>query len=190
MKVYPESALVQLELDKIKELLHEKCRTEYAKSKALDLRIHTKKEFIERELKQAHEFKQLVQNAIYFPNDYVLNLHKELQLLNIEGALLSGEQLVDIRKLAESMEKIFRWFDPERREAYAGLAEVISGTYYEKKIKALIEEVIDETGNVKDNASEELASIRMGLYRKRNELRRVFDRIAAPALLNRKRPLT
>lgn len=177
MKVYPDSALVQLEFDKIKDLLHEKCRTEYAKSKALDLRIHTKKEFIERELKQAHEFKQLVQNAIYFPNDYVLNLQRELQLLNIEGALLNGEQLVDIRKLAESMEKIFRWFDPERREAYAGLADVISGTYYEKKIKALIEEVIDETGSVKDNASEELASIRMGLYRKRNELRRVFDRI-------------
>jgi hypothetical protein len=25
--------------------------------------------------------------------------------------LLNGEQLMDIRKLAESMEKIFRWFD-------------------------------------------------------------------------------
>ncbi|HET7898624.1 MAG TPA: DNA mismatch repair protein MutS, partial [Flavisolibacter sp.] len=168
---------MQLEFDKIKTLLHEKCRTEYAKGKASDLRIHTRKDFIERELKQAHEFKQLVQNSIYFPNDYVLNLQKELQLLNIEGAVLNGEQLVDLRKLAESMEKIFRWFDSERREAYAGLAEVISGTHYEKKIKALIEDVIDETGTVKDNASEELASIRMGLFRKRNELRRVFDRI-------------
>lgn len=177
MKVYPDSALVQLEFEKVKDLLHEKCRTEYAKTKASDLRIHTRKEFIERELKQTHEFKQLTQNALYFPNDYVLNLQKELQLLNIEGALLSGEQLIDVRKLAESMEKIFRWFDVERREAYPGLAEVISGTYYEKKIKSLIEEVIDETGNVKDSASEELSSIRMGLYRKRNELRKVFDRI-------------
>lgn len=177
MKVYPDSALVQLEFDKIKTLLHEKCRTEYAKEKAADLRIHTKKEFIERELKQAHEFKQLVQNGIYFPNDYVLNLQKELQLLTIEGAVLNGEQLVDLRKLTESMEKIFRWFDQERREAFAALAEVIGGTFYEKKIKTLIEEVIDETGTVKDNASEELAAIRMGLFRKRNELRRVFDRI-------------
>src|SRR5215210_3064992 len=101
MKVYPESALMQLEFGKIKDLLHEKCRTEYAKEKAGDLRIHTKKEFIERELKQAHEFKQLVQSAIYFPNDYVLNLSRELQLLNIEGSSLSGEQLIDIRKLAE-----------------------------------------------------------------------------------------
>jgi len=177
MKVYPESAIVQLEFDKIKNLLHEKCRTEYAKTKALDLRIHTKKEFIETELKQSHEYKQLVQNAIYFPNDYVLNLGKELRLLSIEGSLLTGEQLVDIRKLAESIEKIFRWFDQERREAYPGLVEVISGTHYEKKIKEMIDEVIDESGNVKDNASEDLFSIRMSLYRKRSELRKLFDRI-------------
>src|SRR5689334_18019536 len=129
MKIYPDSAIVQLEFDKIKNLLHEKCRTDYAKTKAHELRIHTKKEFIEIELKQSHEYRQLVQNAIYFPNDYVLNLAKELRLLGIEGALLTGEQLVDIRKLAESMEKIFRWFDAERREAYTGLAEVIKGTY-------------------------------------------------------------
>jgi DNA mismatch repair protein MutS2 len=177
MKVYPESATVQLEFDKIKSLLHEKCRTEYAKTKASELRVHTRKEFIDIELKQSHEYKSLLQNAIYFPNDYVLNLGKELRLLAIEGSLLTGEQLVDVRKLAESMEKIFRWFDQERREAYPGLVDVVKGTHYEKKIRELIEEVIDESGNVKDNASDELYSIRMGLYRKRSELRKLFDRI-------------
>ncbi|HVG15382.1 MAG TPA: hypothetical protein VM935_10490 [Chitinophagaceae bacterium] len=177
MKIYPESATVQLEFDKIKALLNEKCRTGYAKAKALELRIHTRKDFIERELKQSHEFRQLLQNAIYFPNDYILNLGKELRLLSIEGALLTGEQLIDIRKLAESIEKIFRWFDAERKQAYGGLAEVIGNTHYEKKIRELIDEVIDESGNVKDNASDELQGIRMALYRKRNELRRMFDRI-------------
>lgn len=177
MKLYPESASVQLEFDKIKALVTEKCRTEYAKTKALELRIHTKKEFIERELKQSHEYKQLLQNAIHFPNDYVLNLTRELKLLGIQGSILFGEELVSIRKLAMSMESIFRWFDAERRSVYTGLAEAISGTYYEKAILQLINDVVDENGNVKDNASPELQSIRMNLYRKRNELRRVFDRI-------------
>lgn len=177
MKIYPESAVVQLEFDKIKTLLHEKCRTEYAKTKALELRIHTRNDFIQRELKQSHEFKGLLQNAIYFPNDYVLNLAKELRLLSIEGSLLNGEELMVVRKLAESIEKIFRWFDAERREAYEALADVIKGTHYEKKIKELIDEVIDESGGVKDNASQDLYEIRMSLYRKRQDLRRLFDRI-------------
>src|SRR5215213_8068027 len=177
MKIYPESASVQLEFDKIRALLTEKCRTEYAKTKASNLRIHTRKEFIDTELKQSHEYKQLMQNGINFPNDHILNLSKELKLLSIEGALLAGEQLVTIRRLAISMESIFRWFDPERRLVYTALVEVISNTYYEKTILQLINDVIDDSGNVKDNASSELQSVRMNLYRKRNELRKLFDRI-------------
>ena len=177
MKLYPESASFQLEFDKIKHLLTEKCRSEYAKTKASELRIHTKKEFIELELKQSHEYRQLLQNNIHFPNDYILNLSRELRLLNIQDSMLVGEELVSLRKLAMSMESIFRWFDAERRTAYPALVQVIEGTYYEKAILQLINDVIDDSGNVKDSASGELQSIRMNLYRKRNELRRLFDRI-------------
>ncbi|MBD0368714.1 MAG: DNA mismatch repair protein MutS, partial [Flavisolibacter sp.] len=177
MRLYPESAAVQLEFDKIKNFLKEKCRSEYAKTKAEELRIHTKKEFIERELRQSFEYRQLLQNGIYFPNDYILNLSKELRLLQIEGATLSGEQLLSLQKLTISIEKIFRWFDAERKVAYPALLSVIEGTYYEKAILSLIDDIIDENGNVKDNASEELQAIRMNLYRKRNELRREFERI-------------
>ena len=179
MKLYPESASQQLEFDKIKHLLHEKCQSEYARNKALELRIHTKKEFIDRDLKQSFEYKQLVQNSIYFPNDFVLNLSKDLKLLSIPGAVMNGEQLVAFRKLAISIEKLFRWFDAERKVAYSSLNLIIHDTYYEKVILQLINDVVDETGNVKDTASIELQSIRMNLYKKRNELRRLFDRIVS-----------
>ncbi len=52
MKFFPESALTQLEFDKVKALLEEHCKTEYAKNKSQELRIHTRKEFIELELQQ------------------------------------------------------------------------------------------------------------------------------------------
>ncbi|MBS1606744.1 MAG: DNA mismatch repair protein MutS [Bacteroidetes bacterium] len=177
MKIFPESALVQLEFDKIKTLLAHFCETEYAHEKAMDLRIHTRREFIELELKQTNEFKLLTQNGQYFPNDHTFNLSRELKLLGIPGATLSGEQFMHIRRLAESMNSVFRWFDAERRTAYPALVKVIEHTHYEKSIVASIDEVLDESGVVRDNASEELANIRMSLYRKRNELRRVFDRI-------------
>jgi len=179
MKLYPESASQQLEFDKIKHLLHEKCQSEYARNKALELRIHTKKEFIDRDLKQSFEYKQLVQNSIYFPNDFVLNLSKDLKLLSIPGAVMNGEQLVAFRKLAISIEKLFRWFDAERKVAYSSLNLIIQDTYYEKVILQLINDVVDETGNLKDTASIDLQSIRMNLYKKRNELRRLFDRIVS-----------
>lgn len=177
MKYFPESALVQLEFDKVKTLLAAHCQTEYAKEKATDLRIHTRKEYIELELQQSYEFKLILESGQYFPADFVLNISKEIKLLGIPGALLKGDQWMEIRRLAENMQRIFRWFDNERRLAYPALSKVIAATYYEKAIIACIDEVLDESGNVRDNASEELAQIRMSLYRKRNELRRLFERI-------------
>lgn len=177
MKFFPESALTQLEFDKVKSLLEEHCNTEYAKGKTQQLRIHTRKEFIELELQQSHEYKLLIQHGMYFPNDYVLNLTKELRLLGIPGAMLTGEQFIQVRKLAESMQNIFRWFDADRRIAYPALVKVIEETYYEKTIIELIDEVLDENGDVKDNASDDLARIRGSLYRRRTELRRLFDKI-------------
>ncbi|HSU49380.1 MAG TPA: hypothetical protein VLJ41_02275 [Segetibacter sp.] len=179
MKLFPESAPVQLEFDKIKALLTEHCKSEFAKKKAADLRIHTKKEFIETELQQSHEFKLITLNSQYFPNEYVLNLTKDLKLLSIPGAVLVGEQFVQIRKLTLNIQSIFRWFDNERRVAYPALTKVIEDSYYEKVILELLDEVLDEHGNVKDNASDELQKIRLHLYKKRNELRRVFERVVA-----------
>ncbi len=179
MKLFPESAYFQLEFDKVKALLAAYCQTDLARTRAEQLRIHTKKEFIDTELRQSYEYRQLMQNGIYFPNDYVLNLAKDLKLLSIPGAMLAGEQVLLIRKLAESMEKIFRWFDQERKQAYSGLAKVIAHTYYEKAIIGIIDAVLDDYGQVKDTASAALKDIRFNLYRKRNELRRVFEKIVA-----------
>ncbi|HEY8690762.1 MAG TPA: DNA mismatch repair protein MutS [Chitinophagaceae bacterium] len=177
MKFFPESAPSQLEFDKIKSLLADHCQTDYAKEKAENLRIHTKKEFIEPQLLQTQEYKLLLQNNFPFPASDVFNLSKQLKLLSIAGAVLKGEDFLQIKKLAENIKQIFRWFDNDRKLACPALHDVVSKTYFEKIIIELINDVLDEIGVVKDNASEELASIRIALYKKRNELRKVFDRI-------------
>ena len=179
MKFFPESTLVQLEYEKVKVLLSNHCKTEFGKAKSAALRIHTKKEFIDTELRQTNEYKLITQSGQVFPNDFVANIAKELKLLSIQGAVLSGEQFLLIKRLTQNTNNIFRWFDAEKRQAYGALAKVINDTYYEKAIPQLIDEVLDETGNVKDNASEELYKIRMSLYKRRNELRRLFDKIVS-----------
>jgi len=168
---------MQLEFDKVQELLGEHCKTELGKQMAAELRLHTHIDYVRTALQQAHEYKQLTLLQEHFPNDFVLNLKTELRLLAIQGAVLAGDQAMQLRKLAESMHSITRFFGDDRKEQYPALHEVIKDTYYEKKITALIDEVLDEVGQVKDNASPELSKIRMNLYRKRMELRKVFERI-------------
>lgn len=179
MKLYPEAAENQLEFDKVKALLLEHCRTEFAVEKAQHLRIHTRKDYIIKELSQTYEYKLITEQNLLFPNDVVLNIQKDLKLLSITGSTIVGEQWMQVKRLCMAIENIFRWFNQERRLAFTSLALVIADTYYEKAIVEMIDEVLDESGNVKDTASEDLQRIRMNLYKKRNELRRAFERVVA-----------
>jgi len=179
LRFFPESALVQLEFEKVRELLTAHCRTAWAKDRVAQLRIHTKKEYIDLELNQTNEYKQILQSGQYFPNDFITNIEREIKLLSIPGATLSGEQFILVRKLAENASNIFRWLDGERRAMYPALTTVVNGTYYEKVIISCIDDVLDDFGNVRDNASPELMQIRQSLHRKRQELRRVFDKLVS-----------
>jgi DNA mismatch repair protein MutS2 len=177
MKYFPESALVQLEYEKVKELLLAHCTCEYSADKAKQLRLHTRLPFIQNQLAQTAEYKSLYQNGAHFPLNQILNLQKEIKLLSLPGARLVGEQWIGIRRLCNTIQDIFRWFDNERRDLYPTCTFVIQDSYYEDAIKQSINAVIDEVGNVLDSASDDLQHIRQSLYRKRNELRRVFDKI-------------
>lgn len=177
MRLYPESAHVQLEFDKVQKLLAQHCKTEFALDAAKGLRIHTHFNYIDLELNQTNEFKLLLLSGQHFPIDFTQNIHKDIKLLGIPGAALTGEQYNLLRRLLDNAGDIFRWFDSERREAFPALQKVVKDSYYEKKLREMIDDVLDEIGQVKDTASEELRSIRMSLYRKRNELRRIFDRL-------------
>jgi DNA mismatch repair protein MutS2 len=179
MIFYPENTLTQLEFGSIKQLLSGFCRSESGKELVREMRIHTRKQFIEPELDATVEYKGLVQSGVHFPNDFHLPIHTELRMLAIPGAMLSELQFMHIKKLCHNTEQLFRWFNEERKLEMPNLANIISNIGYEKVIVKFINDVIDEEGQVKDQASDELATIRMQLYRKRNELRRAFDRISS-----------
>ncbi len=157
IRYYPESALGQLEFDKIRDLLAEKCKSAYAREKAASLIIHTRLEFIQIELQKTSEFKSLLEQNQYFPNEENMNLSREIKLLGLAGATLNGDQFLQIRRLADSLRQIFHWFDRERRLAYSALASVIKDSYYEKAIIQFIDEILEENGQVRDKASPELA---------------------------------
>lgn len=177
MRFYPESAPVQLEFDKVKDLLVEQTQTALGREKALLLRIHTKKEFIESALRQTYQYMQLLMMGQTFQHGTAFNLQRELKLLSISGAVLPGDVFLQIRGLAENIESIFRWFDDERKERFSSLFSILSNTYVEKNIPTSINKVIGADAVVLDAASDELSRIRLQLYKKRNEQRRTFERM-------------
>jgi DNA mismatch repair protein MutS2 len=177
MRLFPASAHQQLEFDRVVERLVSHCRGEWAKACAREIRIHNQIDHIRLALGQTQEFKWLLDQGLAFPTEEPLSILRELQLLGLSGAVLTGEQWMQIRRLLTDTESVYRWFNPERKIAYPSLVTVLSGTEYEKKIIARIDDVLEPNGQVRDQASKYLQEIRTKLHRKRQELRSVFERI-------------
>lgn len=174
LSYYPEQALDSLEFSKVRQLLLMKCRTEHAKGLVQNLRFHTRIQHLETALLQAQEYKTSLGSGQPLPNDYVTNLEKELTYLGIEGALLKGEELVSVRNLALNTKGILHWLK-NHFELYPELVKVAYGTIYEKEIVSIISKVVDDNGQVKDNASPELMEIRGRLSQNRQLARKTFE---------------
>jgi DNA mismatch repair protein MutS2 len=179
IKLYPDNALEQLEFDKIKDWLKSYCRTVLAQRKVEKLQPDIDLESIEKNLIQTSEYANLLRAGTVIPNDFTINVTQELKLLGIEQSVLGNDQIINLKRLAYNAEGIFRWFNAERRQLFPYMAMVVENTYYEKAIIEIIEKVLEDNGQVKDTASEDLRRIRMSLYKKRNEQRRIFDKLLA-----------
>lgn len=174
MQLYPANAIESLEFNKIIDLLLHKCRTDEARERVDNIRFHVRLEYIEKELSQVNEFRNILLSGDHFPNDFTRNIHKELKLLQISGGVLSGEQLLYCHQLALNMKDILNWFK-KNNELFPALLALVDKVVYEKQINDLISSVIDETGQIKDTASKELMAIRSELGKVRHAARRAFE---------------
>lgn len=173
---YPEQAVQQLEFDKIVGLLEKHCRSDEAKQKATHLRFHTRVEYLQQELEQTLEFKGSLSSSDIFPIDFVKNIKKELKLLSIPNAVLKGSDLNALRLLTLNIRDIHLWFK-RQGNIYPHLWKEVQGVEYNKEIPALIQPVVDDNGNVRDNASPDLLQIRNDLQSARQRLRKQFESV-------------
>ena len=115
IRLYPDNAAVQLEFDKVQQLVQNYCHTAYAAELAANLRIHTHADYIIADLNKANEYRYLLVAGQRLPVDFYKNIQREIKLLSIPGAMLGGDQLVLLRKLLENTDQLFRWFDADRQ---------------------------------------------------------------------------
>ena len=176
LHLYPAHAAEALEFTKIRALLLEKCRTDEASTRVAAMRFMSRIEIIEKALNQTAEFRLTLGGGDYFPGEFGRNLSQELRLITVQGAVLTGDSLAALSGLARTVQSILLWFK-SHSGFYPALEALTEGVAYEKEVVAIIGAVIDEQGQVRDNASKELMQIRASLAAARATVRRTFDHI-------------
>lgn len=174
MRLEPKDLFEKLEFDKVIELLVRECLGEQGIERIKELRPQTNREQIEERLKEVMEMKRSIEHSDRIPLVAYQNIDSDLQLLAIIDSVLPEDGLRRINTILVTVGAIYKFFSPSRRDVYKTLYEVIRPVNFDPALVKEIERVIDAEGNIRPDASPELARIYKAIQSKMKELDRVF----------------
>lgn len=173
MNVYGNNTASLFEFDKVCERVQSYCRYALSRKLAAEMFPIRDREILYKKLLQLNELKNNFSAGAYFPDTEFEDFSAECNLLQIRGSVLNEKQLSNIRSVNGLMNDIVHYFKTHQ-SVFPHLSELIAGIDENKKISEAIDEVIDASAEVKNNASELLAEIRSQLVSKRRQADKKF----------------
>ncbi|NRA10642.1 MAG: DNA mismatch repair protein MutS [Crocinitomicaceae bacterium] len=167
--------LADLEFDTIRVWLAAYAKESTARKRLEDLAPNSNFDEIIYQLDKTKEFLEIRTVGETFPHLEFEELKIEIKMLPIEGASISLDGFMRIHQASILVNSLMVFFE-KRETEFPLLNGTLENVYYTKEITEAIEKVFDNTGNVKDNASELLAQIRMNIHGLKRQINKNFDR--------------
>lgn len=166
----------KLEFEKILEKIAGIASTENGKSEIHNLTPLINKEEVIKEGEIVSEAKTILIESDYPPFEYLPDLTDSLYKAKIEGSILDIKEIKYILVLMQLSRKIFNYLN-SRIKNETQLTKVIQNLFIDKVLEHHIEKIFDEKGDISDNASENLKTIRKKIIEKKDNLRKIVNRI-------------
>jgi DNA mismatch repair protein MutS2 len=170
------STLDKLEYPKILTYISHYAITEPGKSKILSLQPSSDIKSVLQHGNLVNEAKNILIENSAPPFEYISNLSEELAKSKIEGTVLRSNKILDILKLAAISRFLFN-FIKENTEIAPLLKQLSNSLFVDKLFEHHIQKVIDENGEIKENASKDLKEIRKSVREKKSDLVRSINKI-------------
>ena len=168
--------LEKLEFDKILNQISKYSSTENGKNLILKLYPSSDISFIKTEGILIEEAKDILNKVGYPPIDFIPDLNTTLAESKIEGSILSSKKVLEILKLSKTSRLLIQFLKSGIKDD-STFKEKLPFLFSDKLFEHHIEKVIDEQGEVKENASSVLLQIRKDINSRRNELVKSINRI-------------
>lgn len=175
MSGFDQQTVHDLEFQEIRNWLINFAIGSSAKQRLENLSPSNDFDAIEIELMRLNEFKQIRTIGESFPTLDFEELQTELKLLPVSNAVLPQEGFVRITRASELVNSIIVFFD-KRSQDYPYLFKLLKSVYFTRELIESIEKIFDRRGNIKDDASPELATIRQKINRIRNQINKNFEK--------------
>jgi DNA mismatch repair protein MutS2 len=176
MNHFDDQTIRDLEFDFLREILWDYCAQPTAKDRMRDLRPLLDHQLLRVELQKLEEFTRMRREAVSLPAIDFEELNQEIKWLQVKDSVLSEESFARIHKASALTNEIIRAFEGLEL-AFPSLFQLIQEIEPTQELIQAIEQVFTNKWVVKDDASDELRTIRSSIGSVRRQIAKNFAKV-------------
>ena len=163
--IYPENFEQKIGFDQIRRMLQEQCLSSLGRDLIGDIAFMTDYDAILTALHRTDEMMKIERSDEEFPTNFFYDVRPMLKRIRIEGTFIDVSELFDLRRSLETIRRVVSFFKAKEDEQplYPYLSDMSGDIVVYPQLIKDIDNILDKTGGIRDNASPELATIRRNL---------------------------
>lgn len=174
MKLIPENALEKLEFQKVLEVIESWCFGEPGRTGILNLKPETNFNIIHDNLLLVQDAKSMAEQELRIPIRHYKPIDNILHELGVPGFVLTAGQMHQLRDQFLLIRDVRSYFTDKLRDAFPAMGEACIEFPDPAAWILLIDALLDEKGNVRQDASETLVTISRKLHKQKSLLDKTF----------------
>lgn len=185
--IYPKNFESKVGFDTIRKVLEGHCMSTLGIFHCKNMCYSNHYDTVLRQLEETNEFLSIITTQAEFPLNDFHDVTPALNSIRALGSYMPTEELFRLRKSLGTIEAISTFFsrrDEEGNTPYPRLSELCSGIISFNHITKEIDIILDKFGNIKDNASPELYSIKKAIQATTASINGILRRIITEGKLS------
>ena len=180
--IYPDNFEQKIDFVRVREALKGCCLGDVGRWLTDKMRFMPKAADVRNRLAEVSEFMQLLQSQVDFPTDHFFDLRPLFDKMRVDGSFAEAEEIFNLYRSLSTVKAITRFFAKEENtERYPSLSAIAANVTVHTYVTDSIEHIMSRQGQIRDNASPELAAIRRELAEKQGAASKLIRRIIAEA---------
>ena len=162
----------KLGFDKVRQIITDKCRTDYAAARVASEQFSTSPGTIRKRLALTDEMRLILLFEENFPTAGYIDGAPFLEPLSSEGSSIDVLGIAKLKTLLDTVRRVTHFFSSIKDGIYPNLKALSAPVLSFPEVNRRIELIIDKYGDIKDSASDELFDIRKRLREKESAISR------------------
>ena len=189
LMLYPDNFEHKIGFDSVRSLIDEKCAGSWGVEEAEKISFSNDFDTIVASLTLINEMMSLITDSNALPVPVVIDLRQQFADTKAEGTFLETKDLIALKKNISTLRELVKFISDADPNRFPSLINFVKDTFTFANIENRIDSIINRFGDVKDNASPNLAQIRRDIIISQNSvskiMRSVLNKAAEDGLIDK-----